>query len=670
MKSARCPACGAPVTFRSAASLYAVCEYCKSTLLRQGQDLANLGRMAELVDDPTVIRLGTEGKLAGHHFGVIGRIQLQYADGLWNEWHILFDDGAVAWLSEAGGQYTVTRQVQVSDPMPAFEALAPEQVLTLGNQRFQVTDLETGMCIAWEGELPFKLDSGYDLRTADLRNGPHFATIDYSETPPLVFMGQSVAFGDLALTGLREQRDAKLGGEPRGKAKALDCPQCGAPIQLHSDAILTVACPSCGTVVDTDDTRAIAQAAAEMAREKPALPLGAKGSLGGIEWEIIGFMRRRTVFEGTAYAWSEYLLFHAGEGFAWLTEEGGHWNFLRPVDKPPMVSRDSTRFKWEGADWRLYNRGRAQVTFVLGEFYWRVRVGDDCATADFVSGSSVLSREITERETSWSRGEYQEPDVIWQAFKADGPKPYRRTVAGNQPNSWVQPTSRVWRLFWVLILLATAVQVALMFRDGSRVVLNQTLVFAPDQDEPVLSQPFRLDGTTRTLEVRHNTNLDNNWVSLATTLVNKDTGQAFQGHQELSYYFGRDGGESWSEGSNGTDLTFRNLPAGNYYLTVDCDIGDDKPAPVQDALQVEKNTTVWSNYVLLLVFLLVFPLFARWRRNAFEANRWEESGIGSDAPSDDGGDGGAGGGGMGLSDLAGAAAGAVIAGVLESLTEN
>ena len=34
MKTAHCPSCGAPVAFKSTASVYAVCEFCRSTLLR------------------------------------------------------------------------------------------------------------------------------------------------------------------------------------------------------------------------------------------------------------------------------------------------------------------------------------------------------------------------------------------------------------------------------------------------------------------------------------------------------------------------------------------------------------------------------------------------------------------------------------------------------------
>ena len=143
MKTANCPSCGAPVSFRSAASVYAVCEFCRSTLLRDGEDLKNLGRMADLMDDPTLIQIGSEGTYRGIHFGVIGRIQLRHESGLWNEWHILFDDARSAWLSEAGGEYVVSSLVPVTETLPAFETLAPEMQISVGGRPFTVTDLES-----------------------------------------------------------------------------------------------------------------------------------------------------------------------------------------------------------------------------------------------------------------------------------------------------------------------------------------------------------------------------------------------------------------------------------------------------------------------------------------------------------------------------------------------
>jgi len=59
---APCPGCGAPVEFRSAQSTHAVCPYCQSTVVRQGETLARTGKMAELFDDFSPLQLFTAGR--------------------------------------------------------------------------------------------------------------------------------------------------------------------------------------------------------------------------------------------------------------------------------------------------------------------------------------------------------------------------------------------------------------------------------------------------------------------------------------------------------------------------------------------------------------------------------------------------------------------------------
>ena len=54
---APCPGCGAPVEFRSAQSTHAVCPYCQSTVVRDGDTLSRIGKMAELFDDFSPLQL-------------------------------------------------------------------------------------------------------------------------------------------------------------------------------------------------------------------------------------------------------------------------------------------------------------------------------------------------------------------------------------------------------------------------------------------------------------------------------------------------------------------------------------------------------------------------------------------------------------------------------------
>lgn len=205
MREVSCPSCGAPVKFVSAASLLAVCGYCRATLIRRDLDVEQVGTMAELIADPTPLQLTAEGSYRSIHFAVVGRIQVRYDEGAWNEWFLVFDDGRPGWLGEAGGEYSVSFETPVKEPLPDWEKLAPDLEVALNGVRYVVADVREARVVGGEGELPFRVAGGYEIYVADLRNATNqFATLDYSEDAPRAYLGEVVEFGALKLRGLRE----------------------------------------------------------------------------------------------------------------------------------------------------------------------------------------------------------------------------------------------------------------------------------------------------------------------------------------------------------------------------------------------------------------------------------------------------------------------------------
>jgi hypothetical protein len=208
MAAAACPSCGAPVEFKSTASILAVCPYCRSTLIRHDLDVENIGRMADLKLDGSPLQLGVTGAYGKTAFGVIGRIQLRHERGFWNEWHLLFDDMRSGWLGEAQGLYAVTfLSMLPAKDLPAFDAVKIGNRIEIKDRFYEVTNIEQAQCVAGEGELPFKVGAGYEAPVVDLQSdGMEMATLDYSEDSgkPLVFTGRYVEFATLKLHGLRD----------------------------------------------------------------------------------------------------------------------------------------------------------------------------------------------------------------------------------------------------------------------------------------------------------------------------------------------------------------------------------------------------------------------------------------------------------------------------------
>ena len=162
--------------------------------------------MGALIEDATPLRLGAEGVWRGAHFAVVGRLQVRWEQGGWNEWYCAFDDGRAGWLGEAAGEYAVSFETPVSDALPAWKSLQPGMSLTLAGVGYEVTDVREAELVGGEGELPFRVASGAKTRSADLRNATaRFATLDYTDDDvPRVYLGEVVEFAVLKLRGLRE----------------------------------------------------------------------------------------------------------------------------------------------------------------------------------------------------------------------------------------------------------------------------------------------------------------------------------------------------------------------------------------------------------------------------------------------------------------------------------
>lgn len=630
MKTANCPSCGATIRFRSAVSILTVCEYCKSTLIRHDLKLENIGQMAELLPDSSPVQLGATGVYRKTRFTVIGRIQLRYGQGIWNEWYLLFDNQRDGWLGETLGHYAVTFRVQPSEPLPPFSELRPGQTVTLKGRPFQVSNLENARCIAGEGELPAQLSVGYEAPLVDLQgSGEIFATLDYSEDPPSVFVGEQLRFDDLKLSGLRQP--APVGWEPDAgiDAQALQCTGCGASLAIRAKGFSeTLACGTCGSIIDLGDPnlRILSQFEERM-RHEPLVPLGARGRFEETEYAAIGYLRRRVTVEGIHYEWSEYLLFHREQGFRWLVEYNGHWTLVRTLAEPPLVTGYGAQATAADRDrtYRHFQTTMAEVSYVVGEFYWRVRVGERCELRDYIAPPFQLSLELSDKEAIWSRAEYLEPEAVKTAFQLATPLPARIGIGASQPCPYEVQRSKFRRALWVFLATLIFIQLfVLVFSSGQR-AHQQTFVFdAQSRDQAQTSEPFALKGRPSNLVIRTQTNLDNNWIYFDLALIERDSGARYAIGRELGYYQGVDEGERWSEGDAGDEAILSAIPAGTYYLSVEAESPPGAPT-VTGTFTLFRDVPGWTNFFLALAGLLLLPLAFRWWIWAFECDRWAES---------------------------------------------
>jgi hypothetical protein len=413
-----CPSCGAPITFRAGASMAVVCAHCKHVIARSDRGLATMGRVADVVFSDTALAPGDHGSFQGRSFEVHGRLVLQHpAGGTWEEYYALFDGRYPGWIAEAQGRWYVMQEV--SAPVPALSQLPPGTAIALGAYgQFVVRERNQGNFLSAEGELPFAAQPGTPRVFVDLdaASGAS-ASIDFAEGgPPRVYIGVETTFDALAVVARGGPRP-----EQRVGIQEIKCPSCGGPLPMHaSGKSERVACVYCGALSDLATHRVIAQQ--DKNRALPQLPLGRTGELAGVMWTVIGYVVRSTVIEGESFTWQEYLLYEPNAGYRWIVVDEGVWRFCTAVSAADIDTSNAPRFiRYKGQVHHVRNDGTARVDYVLGEFYWRVEVGETVQATDFERGNLIVSREASGQEINWTLGTPMDGKAVARAFGIEAP---------------------------------------------------------------------------------------------------------------------------------------------------------------------------------------------------------------------------------------------------------
>ncbi len=420
---APCPGCGAPVAFASAQSTHAVCGYCQSTVVRAGDTLKRIGKMAELFDDHSPLQLQASGSWRGQSFTLVGRLQYKYPEGSWTEWYAVLTDGSAAYLSEDNGAYVWALPQAAPRELPPAEHFRVGATITISGQSFSVASNTQVMLLSAQGELPHLPTLGQPFAMVELRSqgdGGAVFSIDYSTQPPFVTLGQAVLLQDLKLTGLR---DASVKSE---SARQFNCPNCGAPVAVALASSQSVTCGACNSLIDVSQgIGGELKHALQDAPVRPLIALGSVGQLQGLPWQVVGFQHRMGVDPSDPdehFGWQEYLLYNQQRGFIFLVDSTDGWSVVKPTTGAPVVASSGRSASYLGKSYQLKESYNATTSYALGEFYWQVSRGQSTANRDYVSGPSVLSLEQSPSEAVWSVGSQIDSAKVAAAFKLEGSK--------------------------------------------------------------------------------------------------------------------------------------------------------------------------------------------------------------------------------------------------------
>lgn len=425
------------------------------------------------------------------------------------------------------------------------------------------------------------------------------------------------------------------------QVKSLNCPGCGAAITLRSlGQAVTVVCDHCHSILDAQDPRLqiLQKFRAAVDEDPPLIPLGTRGTVRGTAYDAIGFQRRTIHVDGIPYSWHEYVLFNPYKGFRYLTEYNGHWNDTSILRSLPAVDdrHDPPTATYLGQTYKRFQNAKAATSFVLGEFPWQVRVGEEAEVTDYVCPPRVLSSEETGKETTWSMGEYMSGGDIWKAFGLKGDPPPRIGVYENQPSPLSADVNSIWLAFIGFIVLLVVMFIGLNAMARNEQVFQGDYRFdtTSHAEASFVSDVFELKGHTSDLEMTTSTNVNNSWIYLTYALINQDTGQAYDFGREVSYYHGYDEDGSWSEGHSSDTATIPTVPRGHYYLRVEPE-SDLGRGIISYTITAKRDVPQASFFGIALLALLVPVGLITWRSMNFEHLRWAESDYAPADSSDD-----------------------------------
>lgn len=621
MRVGDCPSCRAPVEFRPGAGKVKVCEHCNTVVLRGEANLESLGKVAELADTESPLKVGLSGQYSGTRFTVVGRIQKRNERGVWDEWCLAFDDERTAWLSESEGEWNLMFPLE-GVPLPDEAALRPLATFSLRERRFVVEEVNRAEAWSAQGQLP---DFNKQHLYADC-TGPRgtFCSLDYADGSKEAYVGNRTS---LAVMGFDRN---ELAPTPRRDGlSAARCTNCNGMLELRApDATKRVACPYCGALLSVEAGKLSFLQLLEKPPREPLIPLGAKGVLDGKPWTVLAFFIRSCRVEGTRYEWEEYLLWERSAGFVWLMNANGHWTLLTPI-AAGEVALGVRALTYGGQSYKAYQSVIATTDYVVGECYWQANVGDMAKATEYISPPQSVSLDETSTEVTFTHGRLFDAEQVRSAFqlKSAFPRPYGIAPATENPYKEKSSSGWKWAGLWAVGLIAlvtvfAAIGTTETYYEGSFSVPPGVTGGSPESQR--FSEPFEIRKKVP-LEVRIDApGLNNNWLGVSVDLVNQATGEVVAVYGESERYSGVTDGESWSEGSRSATKQTSEVDRGFYVMRLTPSYEAGRAVDYTVKVAADDGAGVCCPFFIFL-FLLVVPLYYTVRASSFETQRWNDS---------------------------------------------
>jgi len=198
------------------------------------------------------------------------------------------------------------------------------------------------------------------------------------------------------------------------------------------------------------------------------------------------------------------------------------------------------------------------------------------------------------------------------------------------------PGSGMGRMWATMVFLLLITAIVLAIRLPGKTVLDQTIdvtnvpqppgaesAGTPENARMIFTEPFALSGK-HNVEINGEAAVSNSWLYVEGDLVDESTGRFESFELPIEYYYGVDGGESWSEGKRNRRVFLAHPPKGQYTLALGTQWEAGKTPPSLHVV-VREGVFRWPYFILALIAISIIPVLATIRRISWETERWKES---------------------------------------------
>jgi len=378
---------------------------------------------------------------------------------------------------------------------------------------------------------------------------------------------------------------------------AITCPNCGGSLKVFGGGrqVATFTCNYCGSVLDVENNYKVLDKFTRVKLPPSPFSLGMRGVIDEITFTIIGMVaysceRGKSVGVDT---WIDYMLYSPTHGYAWLTYEEGNLTFSRRTRKMPAlnISRMTPQetFSFDGRYYEFYEGYRAYITFVQGELTWVARKDDAVMIYEAISPPLGLSYERSGSESEYYISHYLDTKEVCDSFgatchKSNAMNPLKPFVAERS-----KAFSKASAIFAVLSLLMIGI---IEFSFNGTLIKSESFVGKTKEI------PFHIEDPRHLIALKLKSDVNNDWIYYDISVIKSDTQEeVYSLGKELSYYYGYEGGESWSEGSQEVMSYFKLKEPGDYLLKFN--------AP-QYHRTVHMNVSIREDVIRSLYFVILF----------------------------------------------------------------